>query len=522
MIGTAALFAQLKLRLIAGALRGDLQRKLGFVLTLVMAAGVAVLGFGLMTLVRLAPRDVATDVVIVAYTAILVGWMVVPLLAFGLDDTLDPARLALFPLRTRDLATGLLAASATGAWPVATLAVVAGALAGLADGPGGALVGLVAVLLQFALCLVLSRLVTTSLSGALRTRRGRDLLAVAALFVVLLAQLPNLLLNASLGDPGAMLRGAAGVLRWTPPGLLAHAMADGGLTGLAEVAVVALLVVLAAWLWIKALNRALVTPDASTQAASVREGGGLADRFLPDGPLAAVVAKELKYLRREPRFRVLWFSAIAVSGVIAFSLGSDSPGGDGPWLPVVVTSMAAVMIALQSGNLFGIDGPSLWMNVMAIGSEEGFRTDLAGRHLAGAIAATPLLLVVAVAASLFTGHPGAIPLAFLAAWGALGVGLGVGTVTSVVIPYTVPERMNAFTGAAPGQGGQAFASAMGAFAGIFALSLPLAIPIALGLGWLCAVAPVYGLLVETLGRRLGATIGFARMPELVAAVSKPT
>lgn len=82
--------------------------------------------------------------------------------------------------------------------------------------------------------------------------------------------------------------------------------------------------------------------------------------------------------------------------------------------------------------------------------------------------------------------------------------------------------MNAFTGAAPGQGGQAFASAMGAFAGIFALSLPLAIPIALGLGWLCAVAPVYGLLVETLGRRLGATIGFARMPELVAAVSKPT
>ena len=35
-----------------------------------------------------------------------------------LDSTLDPATMALYPLRTRPLATGLLAASATGAWPV--------------------------------------------------------------------------------------------------------------------------------------------------------------------------------------------------------------------------------------------------------------------------------------------------------------------------------------------------------------------------------------------------------------------
>ncbi|MDR8408529.1 hypothetical protein MTP10_07240 [Nonomuraea sp. 3-1Str] len=522
MSGTVALFAQLKLRLLAGNLRGDLQRKLGFVFSLVVAAGLAVLGFALMALVRLAPHDVAADIVVVAYSAILVGWMVVPLLAFGLDDTLDPARLSLFPLRTGELAVGMFTASATGVWPVATLVVVAGGLAGLATSPGGVLVGAVAVLLQFALCLVLSRLVTTSLSGALRTRRGRDMLAVAALFVVVLAQLPNLLLNTNLGDPAAMLRGTAGVLRWTPPGMLAHAIADGGLFGLAEVAVVALVVVLAAWLWIKALSRALVTPDASTQGSSVREGSGLADRFLPDGPLAAVVAKELKYLRREPRFRVLWFTSVVVSAVLALSLSSNIPGGAGPWLPIATTSMAAIMIALQSGNLYGIDGASLWMNVVAIGSEDGFRTDLAGRHLANAIAATPLLVAIAVAGSLLTGQPTAIPFAVLAGWGALGVGLGVGAVTSVAIPYTVPERMNAFTGAAPGQGGQAFVSSMGAFAGIAALTLPLAVPIAFGLVWLCVVAPVYGLLIETLGRRLGATIGFSRMPELVAAVSRPT
>ena len=104
----------------------------------------------------------------------------------------------------------------------------------------------------------------------------------------------------------------------------------------------------------------------------------------------------------------------------------------------------------------------------------------------------------------------------------LGVGFGVGSVTSVLIPYTVPERMNAFTGAAPGQGGQAFGCALLAFAGVALLSAPFAVAVAFAGPWVLAFAPPYGLAIETLGRRLGAKIGFARMPELLAAVSRPT
>ncbi|MER6943363.1 hypothetical protein ABT294_05000 [Nonomuraea sp. NPDC000554] len=520
-MATVLLFGGLKLRLLAGNLRGDVQRKLGFVFTLIMAVVLALLGFLLMALLRLAPHDVAADLVTVAYALFFVGWMVVPLLAFGLDDTLDPARLSLFPLRTRELAVGLFTASATGVWPAATLVVTAGALAGLATGVDGVLLGVPAVLLQFALCLVTSRLVTTSLSGAMRTRRGRDVLAVSAIFVVLLAQLPNLVLNRGLGDPAALLHGTASFLRWTPPGMAAHAMAAGGLTGLAEVAILAVVVLVVGWLWIKALSRALVMPDASTRAASVRRESGLADRFLPDGPLAAVVTKELKYTRREPRFRVSWFVAIVVTVVLAFSLTSNG-APVGSWVPVLLTASGATMIALQSGNAYGLDGPSLWMNVVACGSEQGLRTDLAGRHLAHALLATPLLAALAVAAGLYTGHPGAIVPAMLAGWGALGIGLGVGAVTSVTIPYTVPERLNAFSGAAPGQGGQAFASSIGALLGIVALSLPFVVALVFGALWVLVLAPFYGLLAEVLGRRLAAKIGFGRLPELVAAVSRPT
>ncbi|MFC4015680.1 hypothetical protein ACFOY2_51310 [Nonomuraea purpurea] len=512
------LFAQLKLRLLAGNLRGDLQRRLGFVFTLLIAAGLAVLGFFLMSLLRLAPGDIAASLVIVAFTSFLIGWMIVPLLAFGLDDTLDPAKLSLFPLRTRELAVGMFTASVTGVWPVATLIVMFGALAGLARGPGGLLLGVPAVLLQFALCVVASRLITTSLSSALRTRRGRDVLGVAALLVVVLAQLPNLLMNRGFGDPEAMLHQMAAVLRWTPPGMAAHAIADGGLVGLAELAGVAALVVLLGWLWIKALSRALVTPDVSTQGASVRKGSGLADRFLPDGPLAAVVNKELKYIRREPRFRVGWFSAIVVTIALSFSLGRSAGGAEG--LPIVLTSVGALMIALQAGNVFGIDGRSLWMNAVAFGDRRALATDLAGRHLANALIAVPLLAVIAVATGVFTGHPAMIVPAALAGWGALGIGLGVGSVTSVVLPYSVPERMNAFSGAAPGQGGLAFASALGATFGVVLLAVPLVVSLAFGLLWVSALAPFYGLLAEVLGRRLAAGIGYARLPELLAAISK--
>nr|BFE86562.1 hypothetical protein GCM10020093_091630 [Planobispora longispora] len=138
----------------------------------------------------------------------------------------------------------MFASSVTGVWPLATLIAVTGAIVGLADGVGGVLLGVVAVLLQFALCIVTSRLITTSLSGVLRTRRGRDVLAISAILVVVAAQLPNLLLNRGIGgDPLAVLHGLASALRWTPPGMAAHAITDGGVLALAELAALALLVV---------------------------------------------------------------------------------------------------------------------------------------------------------------------------------------------------------------------------------------------------------------------------------------
>ncbi|WP_231513918.1 hypothetical protein [Microbispora rosea] len=518
------LFVRLKLSLVRGGLRGDAGKQAGFVFSLAAALLAAVAGFALLSLIRLAPSGVALDLVTVAFAVFAVGWIVVPLTAFGLDETLDPARLAVFPLTTRQLATGMLAASATGAWPVASLAALFGGMVALSHGPGGVLLGVPAVVLQFAFCLTASRLVTTALSGVLRTRRGRDLLAVAAIFVVLLVQLPNLLVNRGLsGDPTRILASAGDVLRWTPPGLAAHAIADGGLIGVAELIVVAMAVVVLAWLWIVALRHALVRPDASTgSGGSVRRSGRVSiGRFLPDGMLGAVVAKELKYAGREPRGRVNWIVALFVTVIVTLSLhGQD--GGAGLGSVLGPACLAAVMIGLQAGNSFGIDGGSLWMNAVAFSTPRDVRTDLAGRHLAMAVIGVPLLALVSLFAALLAGDAVWALAAAPIAWGVLGVAMGVGAITSVTAPYTYPARLNAFSGAAPGQGGQAFAASFATMLVTGVLTLPVVLPVLFGLTWWAVLAVPYGVAAAWAGRRIASGIGFARLPELLAAVSRPT
>ncbi|WP_262841417.1 hypothetical protein [Sphaerisporangium corydalis] len=516
----AWLFVRLKLRLIAGNLRGDTMRQVGFVFTLIAAVSVALGGLLLMSLLRLAPADLALDAGMVLFTVLTLIWVIGPLLVFGVDETLDPARLTLFPLTARQMAVGMFAASATGPWPLATLFFLVGAVVGLSRSVTGLLIGLVAAVLQAAFCLVASRAVTTALSRLLRTRRGRDLLAVGVVFVILLTQVPNLLLNQGFGGvPREFLSSLASVVRWGPPAMAAHAIADGGLYGLAEVAAVAAAVLVLTWAWIAALRKAMVTADSSTQLGSVRRSRF--DGLLPAGPLGAVVAKELKYLRREPRGRMGWMAAIGFAGILMFSLSSGPGGLSGSALAVAPACIGALMIGLQAANAFGIDGRALWMNAIVYSSARDLRTDFAGRHLAVGLVAVPLLAVLSVAAALFAGHlPWALP-ALLSSTGLLLVALGVGAVTSVILPYTYPERINAFTSAAPGQGGVAFAGSFGAMLGTTVLALPLVLPVFLGLSWIAVLGIPYGLAVCYGGRRLAATIGYARLPDLLGAVSRP-
>ena len=162
----ARLLVQLKLRLLTNALRASRGAKASFIASTIFAALVAVGTF--VTLAGLRGQVAAVDQTAAVFTVFAFGWLIVPILAFGLDGTLDPATLALYPLRTRPLAVGLLAASATGAWPLANVIGLLGVTVGLARGALGLLIALLAVPLQVLFCIALARFVTTGLARLLR------------------------------------------------------------------------------------------------------------------------------------------------------------------------------------------------------------------------------------------------------------------------------------------------------------------------------------------------------------------
>ena len=92
-------FVRLKLRLLRNGLRGPGTRVFGFVLGLVFGFWMAAAGFLWFLLAGLEPRaDIGLVTVVFTGSAIVLGWVLLPLLFFGVDETLDPARLTLFPL----------------------------------------------------------------------------------------------------------------------------------------------------------------------------------------------------------------------------------------------------------------------------------------------------------------------------------------------------------------------------------------------------------------------------------------
>ena len=313
----------------------------------------------------------AADLTTVIFCVFGLAWLILPIVVFGLDSTLDPATLALYPLRTRPLAVGLLAASATGAWPAATLIGLLGVTIGLARGALGVLIALLAVVLQVLFCITLARFVTTGLAGVLRSRRGKDFAAL--LFIPIFAVYEGFFqIVPKLTSEGALTASSFGGvdtwLRWTPPGLAVHAIFDASAghpgTALLRLALLAGIIVVLGVLWIQSLRRALVTTDTSTQSA-VR---GSALPFARYGLRGTVAARFWLYQRREPFSLIYWAITAVIMAVVAFRLVL-SPD----WFGGLLASGAAggAFVGAFHSNAIGMSGPGFGLE--AIGAERPAR-----------------------------------------------------------------------------------------------------------------------------------------------------
>ena len=518
----AWLLVQLKLRLLLNALRSSRGAKISFIISTIFAVLLAVGTF--LVLASFRGKSTSVDLTAVIFTVFAFGWLIAPIMVFGVDSTLDPSTLALYPLRTRKLITGLLAASATGAWPLANVIGLLGVTVGLARGALGLIVAVIAVGFQVLFCIALSRFVTTSLASLLRSRRGRDLAAfmiipLFALYEFFTQVVPKAAAQGTI--TAASFTGFDSWMRWLPPGLAAHAIQDAsdGRPGMAfaRLGALAAVIVVFGWLWVRSLSRALVTADTTTQAARVR-GAKLPLAGL--GMRGAVAARFWLYQRRDPTSLVYW----ALVAVITAAVSASSLTGHNRHPAVILGSavFGAAFVGIFRANSAGMTGPPFFLEATALSRSRDLRAYFSGQNLALCVIGAPLVVAVcfglaAAAGPGFGIEAGPIVLA------GIGASLGLSNVFTAVLPYPMVKRAG-FPILVNAQGYSAYrlGGVLGTLAGTAVAAIPVIIgvlqtatdsdAIRIGVLWPCAA--VYGFALALAGVRLAAVTAADKMPEL--------
>jgi len=530
----ARILVQLKLRLIANALRSSTAAQTSFIFSILFAFVVGVGGFYILSLFR--GLSASVDLTTVIFCAFALGWLVAPIFAFGLDGTLDPATLALYPLRTRPLAVGLLAASAAGAWPAANVLALLGTTVGLAHGPLGVLFAVIAVVLQVLFCITLARLVTTSMAGLLHSRRGKDLavflfIPIFALIELLGQVIPNAAAHG--GITAASFAGVDAWMRWLPPGLAAHAIQDASdghpATALARLALLAVVIIVLGWLWVRALNRALVTADTATGSSRLHGAGLPLARY---GLRGAVAARFWIYQRRDPTSLVYWAMTAVITAVVSAStlLGDTGPHRH-PGVVIGSAVVGAGFVGYFHANSIGLTGPSFVTEAAALTDRRSFRAYFSGQNIAFYVIAAPLLTAICIGLAFGVKDPAEAVSAVAVALAGVGAALGMSNILSAGLAYPMAKRTGSpMRQAAQGYGSYTFGGILGSVGGVAVLVTPVILAVAFTgsvptavldpLLIVCSIA--YGIALTFAGVRIAAAIAQNRLPELCQVAIQST
>lgn len=413
--------------------------------------GFALFGFGSSS----GNTDLRTGLVCLTGGAVTLGWLLLPLLFFGVDETIDPARFALLPIPRRILTAGMLAAACVGipaiVTAIATLGLVVGAF--LRGGIGAGLVALVAVPLILLLCVVGSRAMTSAFASMLRSRKMRDL---AVILIVLLAgslgPLQLALMSVIEKKGSGVVTDIASVVGWTPLAA-AHAAVLDAIDGRWSLVPVRLAIVivtiglLGRW-WAATLESAMVGMESAGPADRKAAVGGAVRglvppvlRALPDSAFVAIVARDLRYFWRDPRWRASIASMVIASVFLPVALiAMPGDGGQPASLPTVALFVGIVM-GLSLVNIFGYDGPAYALHVLT-----GVRgtTELRARATGLTILVIPLLLVTGLAVGISGGEVGIVLPTLGMAAAAFGAATTVAMFVAVLVPYPMPQAGNPF------------------------------------------------------------------------------
>lgn len=437
LLGLAALGVRLRWRLSTNRLhrRGKRTRRLVLLAAVgYTAANVLVLG-----LARYASDDEAAATVILLMASMALGWVFGPVLIGGVDETVDPTRLALLPLSAGERYVVQLAGAMSGTGPVAASV---GLLVGLTLGHTGLGISLlivpVAALTAVMMMVGSARSLAAILAIAQRSRVGRDaavlLAALAGGTMFTMAQLARDVVTVG----GSLLIQVLGWLPWAwPARAINAARASNELASTLWIIAAVGAAVVSHLLWMRLSNHLLLHGERSAQT---RRSSG---RALLNGArteFGAALSRQWIYLRRSPNSRV-GFVFGTVFG-IAFAMVQIVQQGDGNGAAASFGILLAMLANLGAAtNVLGFDAGSLWLEVLAGGPS---RVNMIARQL---IALPNLLLPTWVSGVIVGVWTGQWKLVLLVALLAIPVAVNVlsfGMVASVVSPAPLPDWDNPF------------------------------------------------------------------------------
>lgn len=460
---------------------------------------------------------------------LLLAWTVIPIVSFGLDDTLSPRRFAVFGRPARELLPPIFIASivsipvvftligllevtvATAIWIIlGFMGASAASQVGLAGGIAGLILLLPSAALAFGLCLLISRAFFTWRSTIVLPRRTREIVRGVALVVILgLSYGLSLLFSSGATMAQAFLTLSSTAYRvalWTPIGAPLSIPADVAqgrwVEGLARLAIALVAAVLLWKWWERSFARGLTDALHEAKADANAKVSALVPRLLPSNALGAVVGKSLRYWRRDTRYSVALLIMPLVSlFLVALSVLNSGQSFSG-WMAIALTTW---MGGITISNEVGFDGPSSWVNITA-GINN--RANLLGRYLALGLFIMPWLLFLCILVPLLQGAPQLIVLAIPSAFGFLFSSWGISMLVTAYIPYPAPAPGSMKNSSA----GTAWISMLSAFVGTWLPMIPSIILIVVGLFFVpgleyagAFLALVVGAVTLWLGLRWAAT-----------------
>ncbi|MET8678884.1 transporter [Streptomyces sp. NPDC004647] len=525
------MFVRLKLSLLRNGLRQSSGRTAAYVASIVMTLLFAALQ--LFGLIMLRGNEHAAALVAVLMSVLALGWAVMPLFFAAGDETLDPTRLVMLPLRPGPLVVALLVSSIVGIGPLFTLTLAVGSVIAVAQGSAAVAVAFVSVPMTLLTCVALARAVATANVRLLTSRKGRDLALLSGLLIAVGIQVVNYGMQ-RLGAAGGLsaLEPAADVLRFLPPASAMDAVraaGDGAYgTAAAELVLTAGALALLLWWWQRGLTKLMTSPDASTTQAAMeperKAGGGRSSglaALLPKGRNGTAMQRTLRYVWRHPKTKAAWVTSLAIGMIVPLINAMQGTGS------IYLACFAAGMLGTQMYNQFGQDSSAFWMVAMTISSRGDAAAELRGRAQALVAVTLPYTALVTVATAVLLKRWDAVPETLGLSFALLGAMLATGAVASVLFPYGIPQD-SGFKNVAPGQAGLAWISILGGMvAGALLCAPVLALTIWMHVtgahAWLWLVLPLgaaYGLAITELALRLSAPRLVSRLPEILTAVSK--